>query len=65
MPNHMLDNIPSIFTFGDDIECVHYRNWTKAYPPHTHAEHLTLGIVEEGSVCIVIESNKNQKIFIG
>lgn len=40
---------------NDDIECVHYRNWTKAYPPHTHAEHLTLGIVEEGSVCIVIE----------
>ena len=40
---------------NDDIECVHYRNWTKAYPPHTHAEHLTLGIVEEGSVCIVME----------
>ena len=40
---------------NDDIECVHYKNWTKAYPPHTHAEHLTLGIVEEGSVCIVIE----------
>ena len=40
---------------NDDIECVHYKNWTKAYPPHTHAEHLTLGIVEEGSVCIVME----------
>jgi AraC-like DNA-binding protein len=34
---------------------VHYKNWTKAYPPHTHAEHLTLGIVEDGSVCIVME----------
>lgn len=40
---------------NDDIECVHYKNWTKAYPPHTHAEHLTLGIVEDGSVCIVME----------
>ena len=40
---------------NDEIECVHYKNWTKAYPPHTHAEHLTLGIVEEGSVCIVME----------
>lgn len=40
---------------NDDIECVHYKNWTKAYPPHTHAEHLTLGIVEEGKVCIVME----------
>ena len=39
---------------NDDIECVHYKNWTKAYPPHTHAEHLTLGIVDEGSVCIVM-----------
>ena len=40
---------------NDDLECVHYKNWTKTYPPHTHAEHLTLGIVEDGSVCIVME----------
>ena len=40
---------------NDDIECVHYKNWTKAYPPHTHAEHLTLGIVEDGKVCIVMD----------
>ncbi len=40
---------------NDDIECVHYKNWTKSYPPHTHAEHLTLGIVEDGSVCIVMD----------
>ena len=40
---------------NDEIECVHYKNWTKAYPPHTHAEHLTLGIVEDGKVCIVME----------
>lgn len=46
---------------NDDIECVHYKNWTKAYPPHTHAEHLTLGIVEAGKVCIVI--NGISKIF--
>ncbi|MBR5095794.1 MAG: helix-turn-helix transcriptional regulator [Treponema sp.] len=37
------------------IECVHYKNWTKSYPPHTHAEHLTLGIVEDGRVCIVMD----------
>ncbi len=46
---------------NDDIECVHYKNWTKAYPPHTHAEHLTLGIVEEGKVCIVMEGES--KVF--
>ena len=46
---------------NDDIECVHYKNWTKAYPPHTHAEHLTLGIVEEGRVCIVM--NGESRIY--
>ncbi len=46
---------------NDDIECVHYKNWTKTYPPHTHAEHLTLGIVEAGKVCIVI--NGTSKVF--
>ena len=46
---------------NDDIECVHYKNWTKAYPPHTHAEHLTLGIVEAGKVCIVM--NGASKVF--
>ncbi len=46
---------------NDDIECVHYKNWTKAYPPHTHAEHLTLGIVEAGKVCIVM--NGTSKVF--
>ncbi len=40
---------------NDEIECVHYKNWTKTYPPHTHAEHLTLGIVEDGKVCIVMD----------
>ncbi|BDC94756.1 AraC family transcriptional regulator [Treponema bryantii] len=48
-------------TKNDDIECVHYKNWTKAYPPHTHAEHLTLGIVEAGKVCIVM--NGASKVF--
>ena len=46
---------------NNDIECVHYKNWTKAYPPHTHAEHLTLGIVEAGKVCIVM--NGVSKVF--
>ena len=46
---------------NDDIECVHYKNWTKTYPPHTHAEHLTLGIVEAGKVCIVM--NGTAKVF--
>ena len=43
---------------NDDIECVHYKNWTKAYPPHTHASHLTLGVVEEGKVCLIMDGEE-------
>ena len=39
---------------NDKIECVRYKDWTKSYPPHTHTGHLSVGYVEEGSVCIVM-----------
>ena len=39
---------------NDRIECVRYKDWTKSYPPHTHTGHLSVGYVEEGSVCIVM-----------
>jgi AraC-like DNA-binding protein len=43
---------------NDEIECVHYKNWTKAYPPHTHASHLVLGCVEKGRVCIILNGEE-------
>ena len=40
---------------NDEIECVRYKDWRKSYPPHTHTDHLTVGYIEEGSVCIVLD----------
>ena len=43
---------------NDRIEIVRYRNWTKAYAPHTHTSHLTLGFVEEGRIRLVINGSE-------
>ena len=40
---------------NDEIECVRYEKTRKAYPPHTHSNHLTIGYIEEGRVCITID----------
>lgn len=40
---------------NEEIECIHYKNWNKAYPAHTHTDHLVLGYVEEGEVCLVLK----------
>ncbi|MBR5411825.1 MAG: helix-turn-helix domain-containing protein [Fibrobacter sp.] len=39
---------------NDNVECVRYKDWSKSYPPHTHTGHLTVGYVEEGSICLMI-----------
>ena len=43
---------------NNEIECVHYKNWTRDYPIHTHSRHIVLGIVEEGQVCIIQHGEK-------
>ena len=40
---------------NNEIECVRYKRSQKSYLPHTHANHLTVGYVEEGQVCITID----------
>lgn len=42
---------------NNEIECVHYRSSRKEYKPHTHANHLMVGYVEAGRVCIVIDGD--------
>ena len=42
---------------NNEIECVHYKDCRKSYPPHTHANHLIAGYVEEGRVKITIEDD--------
>jgi len=46
---------------NDRIECVHYKDWRKSYPPHTHTGHMTVGYIEEGRVCMVL--NGEAKIY--
>ncbi len=46
---------------NDQIECVRYKDWRKSYPPHTHTGHMTVGYIEEGRVCMVL--NGEAKIY--
>ena len=39
---------------NENIECVRYKDWSKSYPPHTHTGHLTVGYVEDGTICLVM-----------
>ena len=40
---------------NDEIECVRYKKSQKIYLPHTHPNHMTIGYIEEGRVCITID----------
>ena len=40
---------------NEEIECVIYKNCRKNYKPHTHASHLTVGCIEKGKICIVMD----------
>ena len=46
---------------NDRIECVRYKEWRKSYPSHTHTGHMTVGYIEEGRVCMVL--NGEAKIY--
>ena len=46
---------------NERIECVRYMDWRKSYPPHTHTAHMTVGYIEEGRVCMVL--NGEAKIY--
>ena len=46
---------------NDRIECVRYKDWRKSYPPHTHTGHMTVGYIEDGRVCMVL--NGEAKIY--
>ena len=46
---------------NERIECVRYKDWRKSYPPHTHTGHMTVGYIEDGRVCMVL--NGEAKIY--
>ena len=43
---------------NENIECIHYKDWNKTYPPHTHTRHLTVGYIEDGKMCMVLNGRK-------
>ncbi len=40
------------------MECIYYKDFTKSYPMHTHADHITLGYVTDGAVCVICDGRK-------
>lgn len=43
---------------NNDIECIYYRNSTLTYPMHTHANHITLGYIAEGEICVICDGKE-------
>lgn len=47
------------YTLDEKKTCVVYKNCLKEYPPHTHAEHETAGLVTAGKVLVTINGTEN------
>lgn len=43
----------------NDIECIFYENAVQSYPVHTHANHVTLGYILDGEVCIICDGEES------
>lgn len=44
---------------NDDIEYICYHKSTQCYPIHTHANHVTIGFVRDGVVCVTIDKKES------
>ncbi|MDE6600846.1 MAG: AraC family transcriptional regulator [Lachnospiraceae bacterium] len=47
-----------IYSQINNTECIYYKDSTQSYPIHTHASHLTYGLVLDGAVCIVCDGGR-------
>lgn len=54
----MQDNI-RYYRKDNQIEYIYYHNAIQSYPIHTHANHITLGYILDGVVCITCGAEKN------
>lgn len=43
---------------NNEIEYIYYKNATQFYPVHTHVNHIMLGYVTDGEVCVVKDGQK-------
>ena len=53
-----MQNIITYYHISDDIECVCYKDSKMSYATHTHANHITIGFVLNGAVCIACNGQK-------
>lgn len=47
-----MQNIITYYHINNDLECIYYKSSKKSYAVHTHANHITIGYVLDGAVCI-------------
>ena len=47
-----------IYERKNNIECIYYTDSTQSYPIHTHANHITYGLVSDGAVCVVCDGER-------
>ena len=47
-----MHNIITYYHISEDFECVCYKNSQMSYDTHTHANHITIGFILDGAVCI-------------
>lgn len=53
----MKNNI-TYYRQSNDVEFIYYKNAAQSYPMHTHANHITLGYITDGVVCVTCEAGK-------
>ena len=53
-----MQNIITYYYISNDFECVCYKNSKMSYATHTHANHITIGFILDGAVCIACDGQK-------
>lgn len=54
----MRNNI-TYYRKGNHIECIYYQNTAQHYPTHTHANHIMLGSILDGKICITCNGEEH------
>lgn len=44
----------------EEVEIIYYNKATTSYPVHTHTNHITMGYIMDGTVCIM-EKNREHR----
>ena len=53
-----MQSIITYYLINNDLECIYYKSSKMSYATHTHANHITIGFVLNGAVCIACNGQK-------